>query len=492
MKKYKFEFIVLAVNIIYMILELIASRLLSPYFGNSTIVWTSVIGIILLSSSVGNYIGGIIADKQKLKEAIKLILLLSGIFVFIIPIIQTDLLNFISLAVNNIKVGAILSTIFLFFVPSMLIGFISPIITKIKLENLENAGKIAGTISAIGTLGCILGDFLGGFYLIPSFGSNAILYFLAVLLWVLILFVEKPTLKTTLTVFVFAVINFSLFGFQINYNNICSTKVLAAEPNTRVTFDTQYGRAIVANDNNSETRILNIDGGNESATYIAEDKKYELVYEYTRYYNLMFRSKNKITNTLLIGGAGFSYPKYYISHFKEKNMDVVEIDEKVIALAKEYFYLNDLIEEFDTTNSKRLNIYADDGRIYLNRNTKKYDAILNDAFAGDKPAETLTTIEGINKIYDSLNPNGMYLTNIIASVNGQRSLFLKSEIKTLKEVFKNVYVVPCNTPKDLYVIQNFMVIATDQNLTFDNAIEIDSSEGIILTDNFAPIENLIK
>ncbi len=492
MKKYKFEFIVLMVNIVYMILELIASRLLSPYFGNSTIVWTSVIGIILLSSSIGNYIGGIIADKQKLQNTIKLTLLLSGIFVFIIPLVQSYLLNFLSLTIDNIKIGAILSTIFLFFVPSMLIGFISPIITKIKLQNLDNAGKITGKISAIATFGCILGDFIGGFYLIPTFGSNAILYFLAIVLLVLILFVEKPSLKTSVVVFIFAVINFSLFGSQITYNNECSSKVLAAEPNASVNYDTQYGHAIIYNNEAGTIRCLNIDGGNESATYLSDDKKYELVYTYTKYYDLMFHSKIEITDTLMIGGAGFSYPKYYISHFKEKNMDVVEIDEKVIELANEYFLLDTLIEEFDAINTKRLNIIADDGRTYLNKNLKKYDAILNDAFAGNKPAETLTTLEAIQKIYDSLNPGGMYLTNIIASATAEKSDFLKAEIRTLQEVFKYVYVVPCNISRDLSVLQNFMVIATDQKLSFDNSVIFDISDAIILTDDFSPIEKLIK
>ena len=67
MKKYNLEVIIFIVNAIYMILELIASRVLSPYFGNSNMVWTSVIGIILLSTSVGNYMGGVLADKNNSK-----------------------------------------------------------------------------------------------------------------------------------------------------------------------------------------------------------------------------------------------------------------------------------------------------------------------------------------------------------------------------------------------------------------------------------------
>lgn len=88
MKKYRLEFVLFIVDTIYMILELIASQLLSPYFGNSNLVWTSIIGIILLSNSIGNFIGGKIADKDCSKKNLKFILKISGIVVFLIPFVK--------------------------------------------------------------------------------------------------------------------------------------------------------------------------------------------------------------------------------------------------------------------------------------------------------------------------------------------------------------------------------------------------------------------
>ena len=152
----------------------------------------------------------------------------------------------------------------------------------------------------------------------------------------------------------------------------------------------------------------------------------------------MFESSREINSCLMIGGAGYSYPKHYISQFPDKNIDVVEIDDKVTELAKKYFYLDKLIEDYDLENTNRLNIITEDGRTYINKNTKKYDAILNDAFSGDTPAETLTTLEAVQYIYNSLNENGIYLTNVIANLNGKGVDFLKAEVLTLKQVFKNV------------------------------------------------------
>ena len=173
-------------------------------------------------------------------------------------------------------------------------------------------------------------------------------------------------------------------------------------------------------------------------------------------------------------------------------MDVVEIDGEITEIAKKYFYLDRLIEEYDLSNNKRLNLITEDGRTYLNNNTKKYDAILNDAFSGTTPAKTLTTIEHIKNIKKSLNIGGVYLTNIISSLDGDNSKFLKAEVNTLKKVFKNVYTVPCNYSDDIYKTQNIMVIATDEDLNYEKAynINIDENE-IIITDDYCPVDSLI-
>lgn len=86
-----------------------------------------------------------------------------------IPLIQEGILIGISEKTNNIKLGAILATVILFFFPSMLMGILTPVIVKLKLDSLNTAGKVAGKITAIATIGGIFGTFLGGFFLIPSY-----------------------------------------------------------------------------------------------------------------------------------------------------------------------------------------------------------------------------------------------------------------------------------------------------------------------------------
>ena len=461
MKKYRFEIIIFIVDAICMILELVASRLLSPYFGNSNVIWTSVIGIILLSSSIGNYLGGKIADSKNKELSLKTILTSTSIYVILIPLIQKYILNTIVNYVDSIKLGAILATLLLFFFPSLCMGIVTPIIIRLKINDLENAGKSTGKINAIATLGGIIGTFLGGFVLIPELGSTNTLFILTIFLAISIQLVDfKIKQKTTIGVVIIIILSFILMNIYQNYNSKVGEEVLAYKTDDIVSYDTQYGRVWISNRQykNQDVRILKIDEGFESATFF-DDKK---------------------------------YPKYYISHYPDRKMDVVEIDGKITEIAKKYFYLDDLIKDYNINENHRLNLITEDGRTYLNRCEKKYDAILNDAFSGENPAKTLTTLENIKNIKKSLNENGLYLTNIISSLDGSNSKFIKAEVNTLNQVFKNVYAIPCQNLDNSKDVQNIMVIATDDSIKYDNTydLKIDKNE-IIITDDFCPIDKLV-
>ena len=495
-KEYKFEIILFFIEAICMILELLASRVLSPYFGNSNVVWTSVIGIILLSCSLGNYIGGKIADRKgDLIEKLKNIIITSGIFVLIIPIINEFVLSTVQKWGIDIRLGAVISTIILFFIPNLFLGFLIPIVLKLRLSNVEETGNISGRIYAISTLGGIVGTFLGGFVLLPNFGSIQILFTIPIILFVIAFLIDfkfnikKDTIQVICIII--AIINLILYS---NSNFINGKKVLQGEMGASVSYDTEYSRVLIKNIEygGERVRLMNVGIGFESATFIDESRKYDLVFQYLQYYDLMFKSQNHIKDCLMIGGAGYGYPKYYISKYMNNNMDVVEIDGQVTELAKKYFYLDDLIKDYNTENNERIKIYTEDGRTYLNRNTKKYDAILNDAFSGETPAKTLTTIETVKEIKKSLNDGGLYLTNIIGALEGDNSKFIKAEVNTIGKVFKNVYVIPVNMT-DNTSKANFMVIGTDQDIDFGLTtlnLHIDSNE-IVLTDDYAPIDTLM-
>ncbi len=496
MKKYRFEIIIFIVDAIVMILELVASRLLSPYFWNSNIVWTSVIWIILLSSSLGSYLWWQIADKKNKERSLKTILIWTALVVFLIPFIQRFILTGIVSTISSIKLWAILSTILLFFIPSFCMGTVNPIILRLKLEDLHTAWKTAGKISAIWTIWAIVWTFLWGFVLVPNFWSNNIIFILAIILLFSVFFVNcNIKEKSNIFVVIMAIVSYLAFVWFSTWNIGKEDYILSWIKNTIINYDTEYGSVRIYNTTKDweNVRILNIDGWFESATFTDERKQYDLVFEYTKYYDRMFDANIDINNVLLIWWGWYSYPKYYINHYEDKKMDVVEIDPKITEIARKYFYLDELIKDFDLEKNGRLTLMNEDGRTYLNNNNKLYDAILNDAFSGDNPAKTLTTLENIKNIKKSLIKNWVYLTNIISSLEWNKSKFLRAEVNTLKKVFNNVYVIPCNTMDDLDVAQNNMVIATDDVLNLEGVYDLNLDENeIVITDDYCPIDSLVS
>lgn len=238
MKRNGLGIVLFLLGAIYMILELIASRVLSPYFGTSNIIWTSIIGIILLSSSLGNYIGGIIADRENIQRNILIILTAIAVTIMIIPF-NENFISIITKIIPNLKIGAILSAIILFFIPSMLIGFLTPIIIKLNLNNLDDAGKISGLLNSISTLGSITGTFLGGFLLIPNIGSTQLLFILSIVTILLILFIDYKKIQIWICVIIVIFINTVSFITYNKTNEENLKKVAKGELNISADIDTR-------------------------------------------------------------------------------------------------------------------------------------------------------------------------------------------------------------------------------------------------------------
>lgn len=487
-KKYILEILVFICGAMIMILELVASRILAPYFGTSSMVWTVIIGMILFCCSTGNYIGGVVSDKKPEIKVLSGVLLVASVWILILPPISKVVLNFIEQNIRDIRIGAVISTLILFLVPTMLLGVISPFAVRLKMKELELAGKTVGKLSALSTIGSIVGTFLAGFILIPTIGSTQILYIIGSVLMILSILLYNFNIKKVVAVFLI-----TLF-----FTSLCSLGMAFMETSVILDTDSEYGRIQIKRYKYLERDInaLLIDKGFESAMYIDSPK--ELVFNYTKYYDLMNYFCSDIKSTLLIGGAAYSYPKYYLDKYDDRIMDVVEIDPKVTEIAKQYFNLE---------VNDRIKIYHQDGRIYLNKSNKKYDVILNDAYKGVSTPFHLTTKEIADKVYASLEENGVYLSNIITSLDGEKSKILKSEVKTLEQTFQNVYLFVCEDLNNTDEAQNVMVVATKDsnrkeisltsneeiNIMLKNYYEIkDYENAIVLTDEYAPVDYYIR
>lgn len=484
--KYILEIAVFICGAVVMIFELIGSRILGPYFGTSIFVWSSLIGIILGSLSLGYYLGGKIADRKPNLNNLSLIIFLSSIFIGLTILIKDPLLVFLQANIADIKISSVFASLIIFLPASVLLGMVSPYAAKLKINSLNKSGSTVGNLYAISTAGSIVGTFLSGFYLIPQFGTNKLLIVLSMTLIVVsITLSAKQLTKIKLLALIF----FLLGWMTINWYNFI------LEKNGFIDIDTAYNRVWIYNYEDVKTnklvKIMGINNENHSSMFLDSD---ELVNEYTKYYHLVKHFNPNFEKALMLGGAGYSYPKDYLLKYPESTIDVVEVDPMVTELAKKYFNLKE---------SPRLNIYHEDGRVYLNTTQEKYDVIFGDAFASrySLPYQ-LTTKEAVEKKYNILNNDGLVILNIISSLGGKRGQFLRAEYATYKSVFPQVYLFPVREPDNGSEVQNIILVALKSkiNPTFNsNDLELNKylqhlwKEEVdidmpILTDDYAPVE----
>ena len=480
-----------------MILELVASRLMSPYFGNSNFVWTAIIGIILLAGSLGNLLGGKIASSSKnARLSAGVLLLCAVVYVALIPVISVPVLESIQEGNMGTQFSSVLGSIVLFLIPSTLLGIMPPILMKERIGSSKDKGKESGRITAVIAIGSLVGTFVGGFFLIPALGTQMIFVLVAIILLVATLCfrpLKEVELKAQKSAFI-TMIAITIAVVAYSFATVCLDKN-SLDNGGSVSIDTEYGRIIIENGerDGEKVRYYMQSGAYSSATYLDENKKYDLVYDYLKKYDLMFDFRD-VKDVAMIGGAAYQYPKYYISHFPDKTMDVVEIDPESTRIAKEYFYLEDLISDYNLEENKRLGLYNEDGRIFLSNSDKKYDAVLNDAFSGEVPVGTLATVEAAQIVKDSLNDDGAYISNVLGAIGGGKGKFMRAEIKTLQKVFKHVYVVNVRENVKDTSYSNRMVIATD-NDDFEpkDNIKVEiKDDDIVLTDDYCPIDSLIS
>ena len=489
------KFKVFVSGAVIMSLELMGSRLLAPTFGDSIFVWGSLIGVVMSALSVGYYFGGRWADKYPSYRVLSLILLISGILIILIPLSSPIILEVVFESGLGERYGPVLASTLLLAAPTILLGMISPFSLRISTDNILKVGVTSGGLSSVNTIGSILGTFFTVFALIPFFGVREILLSLGLIL-VAVSLVALPWYERffTIILLMLLIIPSSFFAGILSVQG------------GMILYDGESSYSNIRIVENSDTRTLYLNNLPHSAMYLNGSNN--AVFSYTDYFNLGFIFKKEIGNVLFIGGGGFSGPKQFLDYYPNLEIDVVEIDEKVVELAKGYFNLKQ--------DNPRINIFIKDGRLYL-KEADKYDLIILDAYSKNYVPFHLMTLEFYQELREHLNPGGVIVSNLISSLIGDTSELLYSEVKTIKEVFPNLYLFSTQTSLKS-VVQNIVLVAsTDPSFLGPNELITIASEKVylherfrdyimnqvryeeilvdrasILTDNYAPTEKLLN
>jgi predicted membrane-bound spermidine synthase len=236
------EAVVFASGAVVMIYEIVGSRILAPYIGTSTYVWTSLIGVILGSLSLGYWVGGRMADREPNSKVLAAVLFIAAVLVTLTMLVQEFVLFGLTVLPIRLEMKAVIAALVLFAPASVLFGFVTPYAVRLKMVSVEDAGKTVGRLYALSTVGSIMGTFLAGFFLLPFVGSVRTLYLICATLFLLSVLVApfKMTAKKALALVLF----FTAVGTNefVRYTLAAITTCTISTPNT-AGFESGGGRS---------------------------------------------------------------------------------------------------------------------------------------------------------------------------------------------------------------------------------------------------------
>lgn len=476
-----------------LVVEIAATRILSPYFGSTIFTVSSVISVVLAALSLGYYMGGRLADRNPSWKVFYTIVLAGGLSVFVLYWLQILLLPTLG-SLLPLTVGPLVTSVLLLFLPSFTLGMLSPFAITLQQRAVkgQGIGTVSGEIFFYSTVGSIFGSLLAGFLLIPHLGLRTTIIGVGVVLValgvipLLLLGGDKRFLKRLMVLVAVGV----LLSLVVN-------------PSERVVYshDGVYEKIAIRDGtyNGRPTRFLMQDRSSSGAMYLDSE---ELVYGYTTYYALHELFTPQVERALVIGGGAYSIPKALLSDLPDATVDVSEIEPSLVDLGERYFNV--------PMDNPRLRHFIEDGRRHLHDSKASYDLIFGDAYHSLYSVPThLTTKEFFSTVYDKLSPDGVFIMNIIGSLDPTPPSVVLSEIRTLKTIFPNVYLFAIDSPH-IQEVQNLVVVAhkSEQPVLFDRQVlqasqhqvirqladhqvdlsQFDVAQYPIVTDNFAPME----
>lgn len=475
---------------ILMAYEIVGARLVGPYLGSSVYIWTSIIGVIMVSLSVGYIIGGRRADTHATTHTVAQLYLWIAVAITLTILTATSVLVMLSYSSLDLRLAPLIASIILFAPASILLGIVHPIITKLNVTALESAGRSVAHINALSTIGSIIGTFAAGYIFIPLLGTKETLFLLALCAIILAALEPARTLRG-------ASAGLALLLACILVGIIAIAQI--QKQGGFHAYETLYATAHIYDytekDTGKSIRQLTIDGNNSSSQYI---DAYDLRQNYLSFYHYLANHyAKKQDKTLLLGGAGYIYPSYFARAFPERTMHVVEIDTALTQIAAQHF---------DTAlyTHPNLTIIHEDARAYLTRTQEKYDVILGDVFRSNLTIPFhLTTQEAITTKYNALTEDGIIIENIGGSLTGKANDTVRAIYTTYKSIFPTVHLYFANDPNDTDRLQNIMLVASKSDhpetgyITDPATAEAlthrwdgEVAPGMLLTDNHAPVAYL--
>ena len=417
-----------------MAVELAASRLLAPYFSSSQIVYTIIIGTVMIAMALGNIYGGRSADKDPNPDKLYRRMLVAAIWIAAIPvagkyiIIAISGLVIFTVNANFLVIAAFVSAMVVFVFPLFLLGTVTPSLAAYTIGSLSDSGKVVGRLGACNTVGSIIGTFLPTFVTIPSVGTSVtFLIFAGILLALCVIYFvssKVSPVRTVVGIVLFVVC--CVFG--------CSGSFAFWESGLTYEGESIYNYLQVREDERSVILSTNVLFGVQSI-YQKDGGLTGMYYDYAMAAPVMAgmydnsAEKKDDFSILVLGNGSGTFATQCQKHFGINKIDAVEIDQSITDLAREYFAL-----------PEDVNVYTYDGRAYLNASGEKYNVIMVDAYQDITVPFQMSSQEFFALVKDHLKEDGVLVVNMSMRGKGENTInsYLADTISTL---FSEVYTI---------------------------------------------------
>jgi MFS family permease len=435
-----------------MTLELTASRVLAQQLGVSLYTWTGIIGVMLAGTALGNLCGGLLADRVNRpnsgtnpRYALAVTLCSAAaatVFVFVALALVTRLKPFVDWSPINQVVGWTFS---LFFLPMFALGFVSPQVIRLAVPDVAHVGRVAGRVYAWSTVGAIVGTFAAGYVLLSTYGMYRTILGASLVL-VLSSLIASKVWENNPMLYLFSIVLGGITGgFILTVRNQGEENVLVQVESNYYTIKVSRPEAdpMMSEEDRmrvARRRLLNLDRLLHSV--VDPDDPLYLYYthehiqvEFLYLARAMLREAGAPPepHVLVVGGGGYTFPRYAQEVMPESHIDVVEIDPKVTQVAYEHLGLRR-----DYPHLRPIHM---DGRQYVAERAVKgsYDLVIQDAVNDLSVPAHLMTREYNDAVKAALKPDGVYLLTIIDSVADGK--LWKAAMATLGQTFPPENVV---------------------------------------------------
>ena len=480
-----------------MAVEIGAQRLISPYFSSSQIVWTIIIGMIMIAMAGGNVYGGRKADKDPNPDKLYGRILFSAAWLSLIPFLGKYVIVGISAVVifsvnaNYLIIAAFATCLILFVFPLFLLGTVTPSLAKYTMDSLSDTGNVVGALGAMNPIGSIIGTFLPTFVTIPAVGTNITFLIFSGILAALsaIYFISVGKGKALRRVGPAAAIFLigCILGHETNFAFWESRDGLLYEG------ESVYNYLRVQDSPEQTVLSTNVLFGVQSVLE-KTDNLTGMYYDYALAAPFMTNADLQDGEDVLVLGMGSgTYARQLMRYLPDTSVSGVEIDRKITSLAHEYFQLPDSVP-----------VTEYDGRAYLNETDQKYDVIMVDAYQDITIPFQMSSTEFFQSVKGHLKSGGVMVVNL--NMHGTEQGGIADWLSdTIAGVFPEVMTVdvPGNTNRELFAggagmkekLAKHTQDAENEQLRglltqISDQVSVYRSGGRTLTDDKAPVELL--